>query len=160
MVENSESAEQNTTAANDQAATSPGNRISPRDKSIMTQNFADFARARLGMGLLTREILDIHPLGRKDSNAHTDKRPIIVRFNNRQLRDQVYRARTRLRGSRIFINEQLTQRNAEIARAARDLKAKRLIRNTWTKNCQIYVQLNDGHTVMAKSMNHLNELVG
>ena len=59
--ENSESAEQNTTAANDQAATSPGNRISPRDKSIMTQNFADFARARLGMGLLTREILDIHP---------------------------------------------------------------------------------------------------
>ena len=146
-------------AAANQLTESLGNRVNPRDKSIMSQNFADFARARLGIGLMTREILDIHPLGRKDANGHTDKRPIIVRFNNRQLRDQVYRARTKLKGTRMFINEQLTPRNAEIAKAARDLKSKRLVRNTWTKNCQVLVQLNDGNTVMARSISHLNEIV-
>ena len=57
---------------------------------------------------------------REGAVARPRPRPIIVRFASERLRDEVYRARTRLKtynnehhGQPIYINEDLTSRRAE-----------------------------------------------
>ena len=70
--------------------------------------------AKLGMEppLRLTDLERSHRLGRKadDSDGTTRSRPIIVRFVSERVRDSVYRARTRLKGHDIYLNEDLTAR--------------------------------------------------
>ena len=47
------------------------------------------------------------PVGRKGS-----ERSLLISFSSRKFRDQVYQARTRLKGENIFVNEHLSRERA------------------------------------------------
>ena len=86
-----------------------------------------------------------HRLGRKadDSDGTTRTRPIIVRFVSERVRDSVYRARTRLKGHGIYLNEDLTARGAKLACIARQLKKVKKIVDCWSSYGNVIVK--DSH---------------
>lgn len=47
-----------------------------------------------------------------------------------------------MKGTRVYVNEHLTKRNAEIARQARILKKEKRIHGAWTRNCRVMIRLN------------------
>ncbi|KAL7389820.1 hypothetical protein ABVT39_010222 [Epinephelus coioides] len=50
-----------------------------------------------------------------------------------------------IRGTKVYLNEHLTQKNGDIARKARFLKKKNKIQGTWSSNCKVFIKLN-GHS--------------
>ena len=48
----------------------------------------------------------------------------------------------KLKGTDVYLNDHLTKRNGEIAKAARDLKKQKKIQATWTRNCKIWIKPN------------------
>ena len=91
-----------------------------------------------------------HRIGRKTEGKH---RQIIVKFATRNVRERVFSARTDLKdvnkdkdnNSKIYINEDLTQFRAALAREARSCKNSGLISDTWTMYGKILTKDNHGH---------------
>ena len=100
--------------------------------------------AKLGMDppLRPTDFERSHRLGRKadDSDGTTRTRPIIVRFVSERVRDSVYRARTRLKGHDIYMNEDLTARRAKLAYDARQLKKAKKIVDCWSSYGKVIVK--------------------
>ena len=71
---------------------------------------------------------------------------IIVRFVSRRTKDRVVKNASGLRdynrdkGIKVGINEHLTKKNSDIYKHARDLKKKKLIFNTYTRNCKVLIR--------------------
>lgn len=150
---------------------SEDDRLTPRDRDIMADNFVSFVQDCLEITMSTNDIVDIHVLtsksnrknpasslsGRKVSNART-----IVRFNNRRMRDRILVAARKLlkkKGKQIFVNEHLTKINSDIFKAARDAKRAGSIKNTWTKNCKIFISQRDDKVVMLRSISQLQRII-
>src|SRR6218665_1926140 len=109
--------------------------IHPQSQSTRTE-FLNVCRDRLGLNLLDSDISTAHRIRRSGKDA---SRPIIVRFTSRDTRDSVFRARKALRSSSshqhslpIYINEHLTQSNAQIYSVAWKLAKEGKIHSTWT----------------------------
>ena len=89
-----------------------------------------------------------HRLGRKnDGPGRPRTRPIIVRFAKEKIRDDVYRARTRLKvhnqehkDRQIFVNEDLTSRRSKLAYETRQMKSSKKITDCWTYNGKVLVK--------------------
>ena len=89
-----------------------------------------------------------HRLGRKnDGPGRLRTRPIIVRFTKEKIRDDVYRARTRLKvhnhehkERQIFVNEDLTSRRSKLAYETRQMKSSKKITDCWTYNGKVLVK--------------------
>ena len=102
------------------------------------------------MGLVVErdDIERSHRLGRKtDGNGHPRTRPVIVRFNTERLRDDVFKARTKLklynnnhRDSPIYINDDLTARRAKLLFDTRILKREKRIQDCWTAFGKVVVK--------------------
>lgn len=86
-----------------------------------------------------------HTLPKKDVTA---KQSIIVRFWNRKQKIELLRQAKKLKGTGVFLNEHLTQKNGEIARQARILKKQNKILATWTRNCKIMIRQSEESKVM------------
>ena len=86
----------------------------------------------------------IHRLGRKtDGEGRPRARPIIVHFCSERLRNEVFRARTKLKNynaehieTKIFINDDLTSRRAKLAYDTRQLN----ISDCWTAYGKVLVK--------------------
>ena len=89
-----------------------------------------------------------HRLGPpKDRDGRDRTRPVIVRFRSERLPDTVYRARTKLKspnlqqpGARIFVNEDLTARQASLALLARQAKKAKRITDSWTADGKVRIK--------------------
>lgn len=139
--------------------------IFPRDRNIMLQNFVSFVRNKMGIEVQPADIMDIHPIHHKSSqqninNAGPASSPatIVVRFNNRRVRDQIYYSRKKLYNSDVYINEHLSKTNADIFKEARKLKKDNKITSTWTKNCQVIIKLNNEKKEV-KSIKQLHDVI-
>ena len=80
-----------------------------------------------------------HRLPKKGNDTRPP--PVIVRFTSRKVRNTVYAARLNLKdleGPIIYINEDLTQRNAHLFTEARRLRKAKKIYSTWTKSGNVY----------------------
>ncbi|KAL7399709.1 hypothetical protein ABVT39_000534 [Epinephelus coioides] len=95
-----------------------------------------------------------HPLPRKTQKAderqssrvnQMDNPAVILRFFSRKHKMDLLRQGKNLKGTKVYLNEHLTQKNGEIARKARFLKKKNKIQGTWTANCKVFIKLN-GHS--------------
>jgi len=78
-------------------------------------------------------------------NKSKTHRSILVQFANRRIRDSILSARKGLKqyqvgGSRVFINEYLTHRNAELFAEARKLVKKKVLYATWTREGRIFIK--------------------
>ena len=93
-------------------------------------------------------IVKCHRLGPKmDRRCDQQTRPIIVKFSNESIRDDVLRARFVLKehnakhsDSRIFLNEDLTGIRAKLAREARVLKKSGKMDDTRTFNGNVMIK--------------------
>ena len=98
-----------------------------------------------------------HRLGRKadDGQGPSRTRPIIVRFGSERVRDTVYRARTRLKGHDIYINEDLTARRAKLTYDVRQLKRGKKILDCWTSYGKVVVKDTTGRIKEIKTPSDL-----
>jgi len=100
------------------------------------------------------------PKGRFDKH-----RPVIVRFTNCRVGDQIYTARRELskvnrgQSDAIYINEQLTKANESLFASCRRLWKENKIAETWTWHGVIYAKtVRDQRTVKVLSVNDLPSL--
>ena len=93
-----------------------------------------------------------HRLGpKKDEQGRPRKRAMIVRFRSEAVRDEVFRARTRLKeynrqfkDNQIHVNEDLTAKRAMLAYRTRQLKRQKQIADCWTYACRVLIKTNIG----------------
>lgn len=84
----------------------------------------------------TFEINRVFRIGKFSQN---DKKPrsVIVDFVSNMKRNEIYKAKTNLKGTGIFINEDLTDFRFKLLQAARK---KFGIKDAWSQNCRIFVK--------------------
>ena len=88
---------------------------------------------------------------------------VLIKFYNRKFKIALLKQGFKLKGKDIYINENLTKKNADIAKRARQLKKNGLIENTWTNNCRIYIKTKGLYpeqmkTMMIKNVEELENL--
>ena len=97
-----------------------------------------------------RDIVVSHRVGK---SAGGRPRQILVKFATRNVRERVFKARTALKMfnkdneevPNIYINDDLTQLQAGLARDARSLKTNNKINDTWTIYGKVMIKDNHGH---------------
>ena len=125
------------------------------ESSAMRKNFVKFAQEKMNVSLAEIEITAIHDLPkRKDGTT-----PLIVQFLSTDKKTELMRKRKMLKGSNVYLNDHLTQKNNELFAEARRLKKESNIYSTWTMNCNIYVKKTEQASKMTiKSKNDLDKL--
>ena len=91
------------------------------------------------------DIIRSHRVGVKHQSTETDRpRPVLVKFQSKHRRDEVFQQRSKLKAStnkgRIFVNKDLTARRARLAYDARNLRKLGTILDTWTYNGKILIK--------------------
>ncbi len=88
-----------------------------------------------------------HSLPSKDKKRAPN---IIIRLVNRKHKVDLMKQAKKLKGTKVFMNEHLTKRNADIAREARMLRKMKKIQATWTRDCKVFIKLNGSSPEEAK----------
>jgi hypothetical protein len=83
------------------------------------------------------EISACHTLGKKRDDGTQN---IIVRFVNRKTKTRILSKGANLKGTNVYVNEHLTKKNADLAKAARKLKKDGKIHKTWTRDCKVFIK--------------------
>ena len=81
----------------------------------------DIASKQLNVPLSEKDIARCHRITPKGGRKGENPNPIIVRFVSYNVRRRVYEAKTKLKGSNIFVQEDLTARRRELLNKARKL---------------------------------------
>ena len=102
----------------------------------------EFAAHKLDVKIGTSDLVRSHRVGRKTEDRSTP-RDIIVRFTTHNTKTAVMRNARKLKGTHLFINEDMTRSRATIAWEARTLKRERKILDTWTRDGTIFVKVGD-----------------
>lgn len=119
----------------------------PEVKSVEMQ-VSEFMAARdIEVDFNNVEVCHLLPQ-RKDSKT----RAVVLRFTNRKYKIALLKQGRMLKGSDVYINENLTKKNADIARKARHLKKNGKIQHTWTANCRIYIKTNGSSPEEVKTL--------
>ncbi len=74
----------------------------------------------------------------------------VVFFVNRKHNVDLMKQTKKLKGTKVFMNEHLTKRNANIAREAGMLRKMKKIQATWTRDCKVFIKLNGSSPEEAK----------
>lgn len=67
---------------------------------------------------------------------------VMLKFCNLDGKNNLLSQRKKLHGSSVFVNDNLTRKNAEIAWKARCLKKDGKIEGTWVRNCKVFIKTN------------------
>ena len=120
------------------ASTDDGATLRNGHKSVET-NVISFIRDTLRVDVTPADISTAHRL---KAGPNDTSRPVIVRFTNRRVRNEVYSARKMLRGStsRVFVSEHLTKSDADLFYDARKLLKEKKIFAAWTQNGLVNVR--------------------
>ena len=118
----------------------------------------DFCQNKLDIPIATQDISIAHRL--KKSTNSTEAPPVIVKFSTRKVRDAVFAARRRLKGSSlpIFINEDLTKRSADLYRCARALFMNKTITKTWTNIGFVFIKTLDNPNIKRLKISDVHQL--
>ena len=117
----------------------------------------------IGVRLAPWEIGRSHRVGRKRLDG--TPRPVIVKFIGYNVRKRLYDARKKLRETPglngVYMNEDLTRENSELAYEARKLKRQRQIYDTFTRDCRVYIKRTaEDRPIVIRDVNHLWETLG
>ncbi|KAH3801752.1 hypothetical protein DPMN_155413 [Dreissena polymorpha] len=91
---------------------------------------------KLGTHIETRDIDVAHRLGKY---ARHKCRPVIVKFVRRQTKIEIMKRAKLLKGTDIFINEDLTKINAKVLASLR-LKEPELVEKAWSRDGKLFVR--------------------
>ena len=103
------------------------------------------------------DIIAAHPLpiNLRSSTSRPQIPTILLRFRNRQLRNNVIRKRKLLKGSVYSVDEDLTALNIQLVNR---LRLSDRVTKTWSWNGEIYATLDNNKTVIAKPLSSIDEL--
>ena len=123
-----------------EAASVPETSASVPDNSTSTESaILNLINTILQIPMTPEAISIAHRLKPKRASTSTPP-PIIVKFVSRKVRNTVYSARRLLRGSGIYINEDLTSNVADLYRQARLMLKQKLIFGCWTSGGMLYAK--------------------
>ena len=118
--------------------------------SLFIAQQINFLLPELAVPLSWVHISTAHPLKTKRKGANV----IVVRFSNRNMRDEIFAKKNFITKWGCAITEHLTEDNLDILKKARSLFG---FNNVCTENCNIFVNVN-GVPKYVKSLEHVNEL--
>ena len=116
----------------------------------------DLAKQKLGIELTQSEIDRSHRLEIKHPEGSSGPNPILVKFTRYNMRDNVYRARSKLRGTNIFINEHLTKDRQSLFKK---VAAARASRKAWTSDFKITALTTDNRKVRVNTERDLEKTI-
>ena len=106
------------------------------ESAIMRKYFVDFAKNKLNVPLNDLEITTIHDLPKwKDGTQ-----PVIVQLLSPDKKSALMRKRAMLQGSKVYLNDHLSQTNGELFREATRLTKDNKIFSVWTLNCKVFIK--------------------
>ncbi|XP_057673809.1 uncharacterized protein LOC130904797 [Corythoichthys intestinalis] len=85
---------------------------------------------------------------------------VLMKLADHKTKTALLNQHRHLKGSKIFLNDNLTRRNAEIARKARQLKKAGKIANTCVSDCRILVKTQDMKIKAITSLDQLTTIAG
>ena len=77
-----------------------------------------------------------HPIFKDGEMTDT----IIVRFTHRDVRNAIFFKKTKIVDKSVYINEQLTKRNAKLLKDAKDIVGTR---QAWSNQCKLYAKVGE-----------------
>ena len=91
------------------------------------------------MIIQSNNVAACHILHRQDGKS---KPAIIILFVNQkyQSKSELLRQAKKLKGTGVYLNENLTKRNGDIARQARFLRKQNKIQAAWTRDCKVMIR--------------------
>ena len=102
----------------------------------------DLAARKLDVKIDTSDVVRSHRVGKKTEDRSAP-RDIIVRFTMHNTKTAVMRNARKLKGTHLFVNEDMTRSRATIAWEARTLKREGKILDTWTRDGTIFVKVGE-----------------
>ena len=75
-----------------------------------------------------------HPIFKDGEMTNT----VIVRFTHRDVRNAIFFNKTKIVDKNVYINEQLTNRNRELLKEAKEIVGPR---NAWSSQCKLYAKV-------------------
>ena len=91
------------------------------------------------------------------NNPQNQRSIKVVKFNNIWKRREIYTARSGLKDTDIFLNEDLDAEDRQLFYHCRQLKKKNKILATWTKELKIYVKGKDNEIHIIEDKNQLGK---
>ena len=100
------------------------------------------------------------PPGQYDAGNATDAQPlkILCSFANIWRKREVWSKRRSLKGTNIFLNEDLTKEDSSLLYECRQLKKQRLIKHCYSNDMVVYVLTNQGTEIPIKSSSDLQDI--
>jgi exosome complex exonuclease DIS3/RRP44 len=112
------------------------NDIDGQTSQAVAEQSVDLLNKKLGLQIEYRDIDVAHRLGKF---THTKNRPAIVKFVRRQTKIDIMKRAKLLKGTGIFINEDLTKTNAEVLASLR-LKEPTRIEKAWSYEGKLFAK--------------------
>ncbi|GJQ70258.1 hypothetical protein Trydic_g10552 [Trypoxylus dichotomus] len=109
-------------------------RISERENEDTTQLVVDFCRDKLNIQVQSQDIDFVHRL----KHAKNGSNPIIAKFTNRTMKKEIYSNKSKLKGTRTVIKEDLTSNRVTILRKLTKIVLKK---STWTNDEMIFCKI-------------------
>ena len=103
----------------------------------------DLAARKLQVNIGDVDIDRSHRVGRRSDEREANGRDIIVRFTSHNTKSAIMRNARKLKGTRLFINEDMTKIRATMAWEARCLKRDNKLIDTWTRDGVIFTKSKD-----------------
>lgn len=144
---------ENSAAERATAAATIDDRIIESHGTVETTVVA-FLNDKLGVEATVQDISIAHRL---KAGPRDKVRPVIVRFVNRKLRNQVLGVKKQLKNSTFFVSEHLTKAASQLFFEARKLVRDKKLNSAWTRNGQVVVKL--GTTDRGKVVRNVNDLL-
>ena len=104
----------------------------------------ELAARKLEVRVADHDVVRSHRVGRKTEDRQTP-RDVIVRLTTHNMKATIMQSARKLKGTRIFINEDMTKTRATIAWEARNLKRDKKILDTWTRDGVVFVKTEENN---------------
>lgn len=107
-----------------------------KKNEVVTEEVVSLLNSKLEVGLKPEDISICHRLKATENGM----RPIIVKFVRRATKSEVYQLKSRLKGTKFIIREDLTRQRAVMVK---ELVSRFTNRSVFTSNGNIFVKLNN-----------------
>ena len=112
----------------------------------------ELAATKLGVNIDAHDIVRSHRVGRTGDDKATP-RDVIASFTSHNTKSAIMRNGRKLKGSRIFINEDMTRIRGKIAWEARQLRRDGKLIDTWTRDGIIFVKKTENNVKSFTAVN-------
>lgn len=115
------------------------------ENETTSSTVVNFLKDAMNLDIHQYDIGNSYRLGQLNRTDRTRPRDILVQFTSNLVKQLVMRNRRKLRDSHrtIFINDDLTQRNALLFQKAREEIRNRKLHAAWTRDGNVYAKLHD-----------------